>query len=84
MTEHLCPLSGKPLLTPPITAKGVYLVYSPRAGGVYGLNGSAGAGRSREVVVPLIHSAKPRPRQQANLSHWIYCQNRDAGLLWPT
>ena len=35
MTEHLCPLWGEPLLTPPRTAEGVYLVYSPRAGGVY-------------------------------------------------
>ena len=36
MTEHLCPLWGEPLLTPPKTAEGVYLVYSPRAAACMG------------------------------------------------
>ena len=36
MDKHQCPLWGEPLTISPITAEGVYLVYSPRAGGVYG------------------------------------------------
>ena len=82
MTEHLCPLWGEPLLTPPKTAEGVYLVYSPRAGGIYGLTGEWGGEveRSGRTIAQL---RQARPRAKANLSHWIYRQNLEAGLLRP-
>ena len=82
MTEHLCPLWGEPLLTPPKTAEGVYLVYSPRAGGIYGLTGQWGGEveRSGRTIAQL---RQARPRAKANLSHWIYRQNLEAGLLRP-
>ena len=70
MTEYLCPLWGEPLLTPPTIAEGVFLVYSPRAGGVYELTGQ--------------WAVEAEPRQKANLSHWIYRQNHEAGLLRPS
>ena len=81
MTEYLCPLWGDPLLTPPRTAEGVYLVYSPRAGGVYGLTGQWGVAAERGQPIAQLKAATPR--QKANLSHWIYRQNLKAGLLIP-
>ena len=82
MTEHLCLLWGEPLLTPPKTAEGVYLVYSPRAGGIYGLTGQWGGEveRSGRSIAQL---RQARPREKANLSHWIYRRNLDSGLLRP-
>ena len=80
MTEHLCPLWGEPLLTPPKTAEGVYLVYSPRAGGVYGLTGEWGWAAGSRTIRDLIEAPD---REKANLSHWIYRQNLEAGLLFP-
>ena len=66
----------------PQNYEGVYLVYSPRAGGVYGLPGQWGGEveRSGRTIVQL---RQARPRQKANLSHWIYRQNLEAGLLRP-
>ena len=81
MAKHQCPLWGEPLTISPITAEGVYLVYSPRAGGVYGLPGSWGVETERGH--PIAQLGQATPRQKANLSHWIYRQNLEAGLLWP-
>ena len=81
MTGPLCPLWGEPLVTPPITARGAYLVYSPRAGGMYGLTGRWGLAAEKEWDIPELRDATPR--QKANLSHWIYRQNLEAGLLVP-
>ena len=78
MTEHRCPLWHEPLVTPPRTAEGVYLVYSPRAGGVYGLKGSWGVAAERGQPIAQLKAATPR--QKANLSHWIYRQHLAAGL----
>ena len=62
MTEHLCPIWDEPLITPPRTVEGVYLDYSPRAGSVYGANGSVARG-SRER--PFYCSAPPRQTRTA-------------------
>ena len=43
MTEHLCPLWGETPVTT-LDENGVLFVYSPRAGGVYGLTGSGAGG----------------------------------------
>ena len=59
----------------------MYLVYSPRAGGVYGLKGSWGVEAERGHPIAQLKDAPPR--QKANLSHWIYRQNLKAGLLIP-
>ena len=82
MTEYLCPLWGEPLLTPPTIAEGVFLVYSPRAGGVYELSGQWGVEAERGRTIAQLRQAEPR--QKANLSHWIYRQNLEAGLLRPS
>ena len=81
MTEHRCPLWHEPLVTLPRTAEGVYLVYSPRAGGVYGLQGGWAGLVRREQPIGLLRDATDR--QKASLSHWIYRQNLKAGLLRP-
>ena len=82
MTEYLCPLWGDPLVTPPRTVEGVYLVYSPRAGGVYGLTGQWGVEAERGRIIAQLRQAKPR--QKTNLSHWIYRRNLESGVLRPT
>ena len=80
MTEHLCPIWDT-RVTEPLAEDGVLYVYSTRAGGVYGLTGQWGVEAERgRSIADLI---EVRDREKANLSHWIYCQNWDAGLLWP-
>ncbi len=81
MIEYCCPIWDDPLVTEPLTVDGVWVVYSPRAGGVYGLPGKWGLAAEKEWNIPELSGATPR--QKANLSHWIYCENRTAGLLWP-
>ena len=78
----LCPLWGDTPVTTldEIDENGVLFVYSPRAGGVYGLTGEW---RRRGLSSPIDQRIGASKREKANLSHWIYCQNRDAGLLWP-
>ena len=78
----LCPLWGDTPVTTldEIDENGVLFVYSPRAGGVYGLTGEW---RRRGLSSPIDQLIGASKREKANLSHWIYCQNRDAGLLWP-
>ena len=75
MTWPLCPLWREPLYTAPKNTGDSCLVYSPRAGGVYRLEGPFG----NRIADDLLTLATPR--QKANLSHWIYCQNLEAGLL---
>ena len=76
-----CPIWGEPLDTDPKDAGDSCLVYSSRAGGVYRLEGAwAEMARRGE---PIGMFAQGTPRQKANLSHWIYRQNLDAGLLRP-
>ena len=81
MTEHLCPIWGT-RVTEPLAEDGVLYVYSPRGGGIYGLTGQWGGEveRSGRTIAQLRQAT---PRQKANLSHWIYRQNLEAGLLWP-
>ena len=50
MTEIYCPIWGT-LVTETLDEGGVLYVYSPRAGGVYGLTGEWG--RKPREVVPL-------------------------------
>ena len=78
----LCPLWGDTPVTTldEIDENGVLFVYSPRAGGVYRLTGEW---RWRAMSSPNADLMGVQDREKANLSHWIYCQNRDAGLLWP-
>ena len=78
----LCPLWGDTPVTTldEIDENGVLFVYSPRAGGVYGLTGEW---RRRGLSSPIDQLIGASKREKANLSHWIYCQNRTAGLLWP-
>ena len=77
MSREQCRLWGEPLSTDPRPAEDSYLIYSPRAGGVYRLEGLFGHGISEDLLTqaPL--------REKANLSHWIYRQNLEAGLLFP-
>ena len=77
MTWPLCPLWREPLYTAPKNTGDSCLVYSPRAGGVYRLEGPFG----NRIADDLLTLATPR--QKANLSHWIYRQNLEAGLLFP-
>ena len=80
MSRPLCPLwGGNPLVTKPLDVDGVWFVYSPRAGGVYGLTGEWGLAAEKKLHIPELRGATPR--QKANLSHWIYRQNLEAGLL---
>ena len=81
MAKHQCPLWGEPLTISPITAEGVYLVYSPRAGGVYGLGREWGIRARSGWCIDQLRQASCR--QKANLSHWIYRQNLKSGLLRP-
>ncbi len=81
MTGHLCPLWREPLYIDPLPAGDSYLIYSPRAGGVYRLEGSW-ADFVRHPVSNEVFT-RATPRQKANLSHWIYRQNLEAGLLLP-
>ena len=81
MDKHQCHLWGEPLTIPPITAEGVYLVNSPRAGGVYGLGREWGNRARSGWCIDQLSQASCR--QKANLSHWIYHQNLKAGLLRP-
>ena len=78
MSRPLCPLWGKPLVTKTLDVDGVWFVYSPRAGGVYGLTGEWGVEAKSSPIAQLRQAT---PRQKANLSHWIYRQNLEAGLL---
>ena len=81
MAEYCCPIWGT-RVTEPLAEDGVLYVYSPRAGGIYGLTGQWGGEveRSGRTIAQLRQAT---PRQKANLSHWIYRQNLKAGLLWP-
>ena len=81
MIEHLCPIWGT-RVTEPLAEDGVLYVYSPRAGGIYGLTGQWGGEveRSGRAIAQLRQAT---PRQKANLSHWIYRENLEARLLWP-
>ena len=79
MTEPLCPLWGETPVTT-LDENGVLFVYSPRAGGVYGLTGEWGRAAGSRTIRDLIEAPD---REKANLSHWIYRQNLDAGLLRP-
>ena len=80
MAEYCCPIWGEPLKPEPRPVKDDWLVYSPRAGGVYRLTGEWGRKGPSWL---LNHLCKDPHRQKANLSHWIYRQNLDAGLLRP-
>ena len=77
MSQERCRLWGEPLSTDPWSAEDSHLIYSPRTGGVYRLEGLFGHRISEELLTqaPL--------RQKANLSHWIYRQNLEARLLIP-
>ena len=77
MTEPRCPLWDAPLYTAPRDTGDSCLVYSPRAGGVYRLEGPFG----NRIADDLLTQAALR--EKANLSHWIYRQNLEAGLLIP-
>ena len=79
MTEHLCPLWGETPVTT-LDENGVLFVYSPRAGGVYGLTGEW---RRRGLSSPNADLIGVPEREKANLRHWIYRQNWTARLLWP-
>ena len=80
MAEICCPIWGKTQVTT-LCENGVWFVYSPRAGGVYGLTGQWGVEAERgRSITDLI---EVRDREKANLSHWIYHQNLKAGLLRP-
>ena len=78
----LCPLWGDTPVTTldEIDENGVLFVYSPRAGGVYRLTGEWGRAAGSRTIRDLIEAPD---REKANLSHWIYRQNLDAGLLRP-
>ena len=78
----LCPLWGDTPVTTldEIDENGVLFVYSPRAGGVYRLTGEW---RWRAMSSPNADLMGVQDREKANLSHWIYRENLEAGLLWP-
>ena len=66
----------------PQAVGGVLFVFSPHAGGMYGLTGQWGVAAERGHSIAQL--CKARRRQKSNLSHWIYRQNLESGLLWPT
>ena len=77
MSREQCRLWGEPLSTESRPAGDSHLVYSPRAGGVYRMEGLFGHGISADLL------NRAPERAKASLSHWIYRQNLEAGLLWP-
>ncbi len=76
---ELCPLWGETPVTT-LDENGVLFVYSPRAGGVYGLTGEW---RRRAMSSPNADLIGVQDREKANLSYWIYRENLEARLLWP-
>ena len=82
MAPALCPIWRQPLPTAPKELWHLnLLVYSSRAGGVYVLE-SPWADQARAgAEIPQFTQATPR--EKANLSHWIYRYNLEAGLLTP-